>query len=224
MWAEGDTSDVEVQHAKKYPLPKTLPLVPLLLGALLVTAAVSRDAQGRTITVPAGTRLLVRMIGSVNPTRDHVGKRFRASLESNLVVNGTVVARRGSNVYGRLAQAKSAGRIKGPGKLTLELNAIMIHGTAYPILTDSVHFERNGSGASMAKKTGGALGAGAAAGGVASVLTGGKQVNVPMSRCSSFGFTSRRGSPFRGEAACGWLCLLRLSSFVRTAYARATLP
>jgi hypothetical protein len=73
--------------------PTSLPVVALLIGALLAGATVSLNAQARRLTVPAGTRLLVRMMGSVNSKRDSVGTRFRASLESNLVVNGVVVAR-----------------------------------------------------------------------------------------------------------------------------------
>lgn len=183
-----------------------LPVIALLVGALFAGAAASLGAPTKRITVPAGTRLLVRMIDSVNSKTDHVGKRFQASLESNLVVSGVVVARRGSTVYGRLAEVKSAGRVAGGGNLTLELTDIMVNGTAYPILTDHVRLESKGKGASTAKKTaGGAVlgtvigaiagrgkgaaigaGVGAAAGGAASVITGGKQVNVPSESLLEF--------------------------------------
>jgi hypothetical protein len=177
-----------------------------LLSVLFFNALGSVFAKVKKITVPAGTRILVRTIDSVNSKTDDVGKRFKASLESNLVVRGVVVAHRGSNVYGRLAYAKSAGRIAGTAELTLELTDIMIRGTAYPIVTDTVRFESKGGGAKTAKRTvggaalgtiigaiagggkGAAIGAGvgAVAGGATAVLTNGKQVNVPSESLLEF--------------------------------------
>ena len=182
------------------------PAVIALLAGVLLGNVVCLAAPPTRVTVPAGTRLLVRMIDSVNSKKDSVGTRFRATLEGNLRVHGVVVARRGSNVYGRLVEVKQAGRIHGAGGLTLRLTDIMIHGTAYPIMTDEVRFESKGRGGSTAKKTvGGAAlgtiigaiagggkgaaigaGAGAAAGGAASVLTNGKQVNVPSEALLEF--------------------------------------
>ena len=132
--------------------------VALLTAAMLAGNVCSAFGQVTTVILPAGTRILVRMTDSVNSKKDSVGKRFRASLESNLQVNGVVVARRGSNVYGRLVVAKPAGRLAGSGQLTLELTDIMIHGTAYPIVTDTVHLEATGSGASYAGRAKGAGG------------------------------------------------------------------
>ena len=60
----------------------------------------------RTIRVPAGTRLLVRLAENLNSKEDTAGSRFTAILEANLEVNGRVVAPEGSTVYGRLTAAK----------------------------------------------------------------------------------------------------------------------
>ena len=46
----------------------------------------SRAATGQTLTIPAGTRLLVRMIDGVDSKRNRIGDRFRASLETPLTV------------------------------------------------------------------------------------------------------------------------------------------
>jgi len=92
---------------------------PVLLGlastATLATIAVltspqASSAQGR-VTVPAGTRILIRMIDSVDSSKQKAGYRFTASLETNLMADYEVAAPRGSTVYGRLADAKSAGRM-----------------------------------------------------------------------------------------------------------------
>jgi len=63
--------------------------------------------NGGDFTLPAGQPLLVRMIDSVDSSKNHVGDIFHASLETDLNVNGVLVARKGSDVYGRLASADS---------------------------------------------------------------------------------------------------------------------
>ena len=46
-------------------------------------------------TVPAGTRLVIRMVDSIDSKRHSVGHKFRGQLEGALVVNGiTMVSRR----------------------------------------------------------------------------------------------------------------------------------
>ena len=111
----------------------------LLMGLFLPLAlGVSADGQAATkVTVPAGTRLLIRMVNSVDSSKQQVGYRFTANLETNLQVGDTVVAPRGATLYGRLANAKSAGNMSGGAELTLQLTDIVINGTAYPLLTST---------------------------------------------------------------------------------------
>ncbi|MGH9676551.1 MAG: hypothetical protein ACRD36_05565, partial [Candidatus Acidiferrum sp.] len=59
-------------------------------------------AQYGEVTIPAGQALLVRMIDGVDSSRNQVGDVFRASLETDLYVRGTLLARKGSDIYGRL--------------------------------------------------------------------------------------------------------------------------
>ena len=164
----------------------------------------SRAATGQTLTIPAGTRLLVRMIDGVDSKRNRIGDRFRASLETALTVNGTIVAPKGTDVYGRLTEAKGAGRVRGRAELGLELTDIVIGERSYPLMTGE-YGERGGS-AGTGKKVGGgaALGAvigaiagggsgalkGAAIGGAAgtgvAVATKGQQVRVPSETVLEF--------------------------------------
>src|SRR6266404_1937352 len=81
-------------------------------GAGAPMANMQRNDSG--VTVPAGTSLLVRMIDSVDSDKNHVGDRFRASLEQDLAVDGVVVAPKGADVYGRLAEAKESGHFNVP--------------------------------------------------------------------------------------------------------------
>ena len=129
----------------------------------------------KKVTVPAGTRLLIRTADVIDSSKQKTGYRFTATLETNLQVDDTVVAPRGSTVYGRLAQASSAGRMSGSSELTLELTDIVINGTSYPLLTSSYEVKGKGEGGSTAKKVVGGAGLGALIGGIAG---GGKGAGI----------------------------------------------
>jgi hypothetical protein len=139
------------------------------------TAASPAAQSTKKIYVPAGTRILVRTIDSIDSTKQKAGDRFTASLETNLVVDNIVVAPRGTTVYGRLASASSAGRMSGSSELTLELTDIVIRGTAYPLLTSTYEVKGKGEGGNTAKKIFGGAGLGALIGGIAG---GGKGAGI----------------------------------------------
>jgi hypothetical protein len=146
------------------------------------------------------------MVDSVDSSKQQVGYRFTANLEANLQVDDVVVAPRGTTLYGRLANAKSAGNMSGGAELTLELTDIVINGTANPLLTSTYQVASQGQGNKTARRivggTGlGALvgglagggkgaaigaGAGAAAGTTVSAATKGKQVSVPSESLLEF--------------------------------------
>lgn len=73
-----------------------------------------------SVTIPAGTRISVRMIDSIDSTKNHLGDRFQASLEEPLMVDGSVVAPKGTNLYGQLAESKESGTFTGRSQLRLE--------------------------------------------------------------------------------------------------------
>jgi hypothetical protein len=139
-------------------------------------AAANAPAQNKKrITVPAGTRILIRLVDSIDTTKQKTGYRFTATLETNLQAEDAIVAPRGSTLYGRLAQASSAGRMSGSSELTLELTDIVINGTAYPLLTSTYEVKGKGEGGSTAKKVVGGAGLGALIGGIAG---GGKGAGI----------------------------------------------
>ena len=163
-------------------------------------------APGGMITIPAGQSILVRMIDGVDSSKNHVGDIFHASLETDLVVNGGLVARKGADVYGRLAESKEAGHISGSAELQLELTRMVIDGRDYPLVSSDYTLQGKGRGKNTAEKVGGgaALGAiigaiagggkgaaigagvGAGAGGAVQVLTRGQQVKVPSETLLEF--------------------------------------
>jgi len=163
-------------------------------------------AEGGAVTIPAGQSILVRMIDGVDSSKNHVGDIFHASLETDLTVNDMLVARKGTDVYGRLAEAKEAGHIAGSSELQLELSRMVIDGHDYPVVSSDYTLQGKGRGKNTAEKVGGgaALGAiigaiagggkgaaigagvGAGAGGAVQVLTRGQQVRVPSETLLEF--------------------------------------
>jgi hypothetical protein len=149
-----------------------------LAAPRLGNSALASGAAGQSknrITVPAGTRVLIRMVDAIDSSKQKAGFRFTATLETNLQAEDMVVAPRGTTVYGQLTAASSSGRMKGSSQLTLELTDIVINGTAYPLLTSTYEIKGKGEGGNTAKKVVGGAGLGALIGGLAG---GGKGAGI----------------------------------------------
>ena len=162
--------------------------------------------NGGDVTLPINQPLLVRMTDSVDSAKNHVDDIFRASLETDLYVNGVLVARKGTDVYGKLANADKGGTFSGKSELQLELTRMVIDDKEFPLVSSDYNVQGKSRGADSAKKVGGGavLGAiiggiagggkgaaiGAAAGGGAGagvqVLTKGQQVKVPSETLLEF--------------------------------------
>ncbi len=138
----------------------------LTVTGVILLLAISAISQNR-LTIPAGTRILVRTVEPIDSSTHKAGYRFTASLETNLMMDDVVVAPRGATAYGHLAAASSAGRMSGSSKLTLELTDIVIRGTAYPLLTSAFELRGQGEGKKTARKVIGGAGLGALIGGIA---------------------------------------------------------
>src|SRR5262249_17788254 len=118
-------------------------------------------ASGDMVTIPPGQSILVRMIDGVDSAKNHVGDIFPASLETDLVVNSTLVARKGTDVYGRLSEAKEAGHMTGSSELQLELTRMVIDGHDYPVVSSDYTLQGKGRGKNTAEKVGGGAALGA---------------------------------------------------------------
>ncbi len=154
------------------------------------------------ILAPAGTPLLVRIVDGIDSREHQAGYRFAASLESDLLHDGALVAPRGTQLYGLLVSANQAGRMKGKTHLTLELTDIMLDGSLRPIVTGDYNLAgKKSSGKRSALKIlgGAALGAiiddnnrvegaaiGAGVGAGASAITRGEQITVPSGTLIEF--------------------------------------
>jgi len=141
-------------------------------------------------TVPAGTRLTLRMAESIDTKRHKAGHRFIAKLEADLVAGGVVVAPRGTTVYGQLVSATSSGRVAGSSSLTLAFTDILINNKMYPIATEPMSGKTENTARKSGRQVGraavlgglidGSSGAktGAAVGAGAAILTSGNQAGI----------------------------------------------
>jgi hypothetical protein len=177
---------------------------------LLPSSAHETNTVNRTsangLTVPSGTKLLVRTIDSIDSDQNRPGDKFQASLEQPLYVNETLVAPKGTSVYGRLDQVQESGQLSGKAQLRLALTGIVLNGQTIALSTGDYEMAGKSRGASTAKKVGGgaALGAvigaiagggkgaaigagvGAGAGTAVQVMTKGDQIHVPSETLLEF--------------------------------------
>jgi hypothetical protein len=179
---------------------------PASAAAPMSANSLAGSTSGGDVTIPAGQSLLVRMIDGVDSEKNHVGDVFHASLETDLTIGNSIVARKGADIYGRLAEAKGAGHFSGSSELQLELTRIVIDGKDYPVVSSDYTLQGKGRGSNTAKKVGGgavagaiigaiagggkgaAIGAGvgSAAGAGVQVLTKGEKVKVPSETLLEF--------------------------------------
>ena len=126
------------------------------------TVAPPATAQTRTITLPTGTMLLVRMMDSVS-SRNKAGSNFTTKLEYDLVVGDAVALKGGTKIYGKVKSSTQARRAIGQSTFDIRLTQMIINGKPVPFATTG--YKAAGE-ASIKKAARGAL-AGAAIGGIA---------------------------------------------------------
>ncbi len=153
-------------------------------------AAAAPAAAPSTVSVPAGTTLLVRMLDGAS-SNDSKGKRFTTTLESDLIVGGRMVAKAGTKIYGRVENAQRAGRFAGQSSLDLRLTELSVGASFLPIVTGpyAQAGEKSMRKTARGAAAGAAIGAiadggdgaakGAAIGAVASGVKKGQPVVVP---------------------------------------------
>ena len=109
-------------------------------------APVLVDPTPLVISVRAGTRLVLSMLDDVDTSRHSVGHRFRAQLESALVVNGITVAPRGTILYGTITESDQARRATGRSELSMDFRDILIGDQLLPIATGDLSIRGKSEG------------------------------------------------------------------------------
>ena len=131
------------------------------------TAHAGAPPQGNWISVPAGTRILVRNSETLSSANQRAGARFTGQLETNLMAEGVVAAPRGATVHGQVVAVESAGRMAGGSELAVQLTDIVINDTAHPIMTNTYQLQGQGQGGRTARNVVGGAGLGSVIGAVA---------------------------------------------------------
>lgn len=158
-----------------------------LIALFLIT---SSAIAAETVTAPAGTRIMARMVDSIDTQQHKAGHKFTAKLEGDLVVDGKVVAQRGATIYGVIASATKARRVAGKATLLIQFTDVMINNQLVAITTTPMEAK----GPETAGKSAGQVARGAAIGGLAdgskgartgakigagaAILSGGNQIGV----------------------------------------------
>jgi hypothetical protein len=160
--------------------------------------------------VPAGTAISIRTASALGSKLSQPGDTFQGTTTSSIRVHGETIIPAGSAVSGVVVDAKTRGKIKGEGDLSIRLTAINVRGQSYPINTATLDQSLKGKGKRTAVTTGAGagggaligglagggkgaaigLGVGAAAGFLGGTFTGNKQIEIPAESVLTFTLSS----------------------------------
>ena len=130
------------------------------------------ERKPETVTIPVGTVLTVRTNQPLSSDRNQEEESFAAVLDAPLIINGMVIAEKGSRLVGRVLTADKGGRVSGRAKLSIQLTDLnTADRQRIAILTDAYTLEADSSAKSDAIKTGAGAAVGAALG---AIFGGGK--------------------------------------------------
>ncbi len=139
----------------------------ITIGSLLTLAMLGGPLFAETI--PAGTRIEIRLDRTVSSRDAQVGDAVACSLANDLVVHGRVLARAGHPLRARVTYVRHSGRFHHAGDLTVRLSSMDIHGEHYNLESSPIRDKGNGHTASNLEKIGG----GAGIGGIIGAIAGG---------------------------------------------------
>lgn len=158
------TAAVERQKISREPYPTPLPTATTNHPA----APPSSPAPPafRTVNLPAGTSIPVRMTQTLDSATTQQGASFSGSVASDVMVDGLVAIPQGSGVSGRVDAVQEAAHFKGNSLLTIEVTSVTRRGERIPISTEAFSKEGASRGKNTAVKTGVGAAAGAILGGI----------------------------------------------------------
>ena len=134
------------------------------------TPAVPPAPQPHVVTLPAGMNVVVRLGETISTNHNYSGDTFRATLDAPIIMDGFIIADKGSKVLGRVVDAERAGRVRGVGNLSLTLTEInTTDGQRVSIATNAVEKR----GADSKNQDAAKIAGGAALGAIIGAIAGG---------------------------------------------------
>ena len=156
-----DAVGVEFSARKPNPPPAAAP------APATAPARTSAAAPVRTVSVPGGTAINVRLTQAIDVDASQAGQTFKGVVDDPVMINGSIVIPRGATAAVQAVQVQQSGTMKGSDKISLKLNSIGFGGMVYQVATQYVETEGKGEGKRTARKIGGGAGLGAIVGGIA---------------------------------------------------------
>ncbi len=153
------------ERARPYNQPRSSAMASPPAGEAIASSAIA--AQPRTVTVPEGTVLAVRLIDPIDTERNKAGDTFRATLSEPVMVGNEVVIPGDADVTGQIVDSKSAGHFTGQSALALTLTSLHVNGKTYQLRTSQYEQQGSSRGKRTAATVGGGAGLGAIIGGIA---------------------------------------------------------
>lgn len=147
--------------------PTAAPGSPNATPAASAQAAAPPPPQPVAYTIPAGTRVTVRVTQTLSSKTAEEGQAFDATVTSPIVVKGKTLVSTGSTASGVVTASNARGKFKGEGRLSLQLTSLRVAGNRTPIDSSTWTRELKGKGKRTAVFAGGGAGAGALIGGLA---------------------------------------------------------
>ena len=157
------------------------------------TDAKTETVQKKPTTIPAGTEMMVHFDSAINTEEYPGGSLFQESLNIDLVVDGKLIAKKGTAVFGRVIESRG-GRLFGGEKLTFTFTGIMIGDQEVAIVTDTMGVQAGqggtaktvGAGALIGAAFGGAGEGAAIAGGIAILKSRHEHIQIPQGTIAQF--------------------------------------
>jgi hypothetical protein len=126
--------------------------------------------QPHSVTLEPGMSVAIRVNEALSTEHNYTGDTFRATLDSPIIINGFIIAEKGSKVLGRVVNAEKPGRVQGVADLSLALTEINTSdGQRIGIQTSSID-EKGGSNTG---RNAGKVAGGAALGAIIGAIAGG---------------------------------------------------
>jgi hypothetical protein len=167
-----DSVAVEFTPRKPPPAAAPQPAPPPAAAPKPAAAAAPASAPPppppvKTVTLPAGTPINVRLTQAIDVDASQTGQAFKAIVDDPVTIDGSIVVPRGAAATLQAVKVEQSGKMKGSDKISLKMHSINFGGMVYEVTTKYVETSGKGEGKKTARKVGGGAGLGAIVGGIA---------------------------------------------------------